>query len=156
MTYQGFDYQNVVAEEISLYRNQESLKRFKDNIIKNNKSLLDLPKDWDGEAAEPISKEICAKTENWLFDIAEKLFAESKLLEIPEISPVSNGGLDIEWDNLYRLLIHIESQGAYYYFDNGERQKILKGDFYSNQKIIFNILKEYFSSSIDENFTYTR
>ncbi len=75
-------------------------------IEKQIDEFLAYEKDWDYEGALPLSKEVAELAKNLLVEFVDRFGPDPSLeWQEPEVSPLPNGGLDLEWDNPKRKLL---------------------------------------------------
>jgi len=110
--------------------------------------IAKLEDNWDQEGAKKISAEILYEVANLIWMLGLHVLTKAgKFVVHEELSPVSCGGIDIEWKTKYhRLIVYIGINGKCYYFDNGKREKIQKGDF--DFDTIKELVEKHFSKEL--------
>lgn len=107
-------------------------------IEKNLRDLLLLQPNWDSYGATAIDEKIVLKAFNLLFSI------ESKDIPKPVVVPVSDGGIDIEW-NIAKIFLSlkIREDGSRFFFADRESGKRDGGPIMDGGKMIhyFALLK---------------
>ncbi len=104
-----------------------------EKLIEQSKDILMLREGWDEEDALPIDKIIWENATSFLKAYV-KYFDRKYLtaLELPEINPVRDGSIDLEWRTAKgRLLInfnHKDLQRASFYGDGYTDEDRIKGD----------------------------
>lgn len=80
------------------------------NLEERVQHLLSLKDDWDGEGAVAIKKEAVDKAVKYIPVVKKKILEISglELKENPNIMPVSDGSIDLEWrTDDYHILANI-------------------------------------------------
>ena len=90
-----------------------------EKAIDESKSILNLEYSWDDEGASPISKVAYNRAIKFLRNYNQYLNKKNIDFKIPEISPVGDGSVDLEWHlpNSYLLINFkgIDREIAYFY-----------------------------------------
>lgn len=93
---------------------------FDEDIEKARKFILSLEDDWDEEGARAFKEETFER----VILIVKKILSLTKLTQFPNISPSSEGDIDIHWKNeKFELLIGIPEDPEEpfgYYGDDGK------------------------------------
>lgn len=102
-----------------------------EETINSSKKILDYKYNWDDNGGVPVNPIIFERATTFLRDYAESIFnVLSKTLRTPDINPVNDGSIDLEWnfENSYFLINfkNTPDEIAFYY-----------GEFKENDKIIF-------------------
>lgn len=105
-----------------------------EDAIKEANSIVELPADWDGEGALQITKGVFEAAVGFLREYSCYISDNFHIqIEAPEINPVRNGSIDLEWHTTNaQMLINIRHRDnefyAYYYGDRYQNRMPIKGN----------------------------
>jgi hypothetical protein len=104
-----------------------------DKLIEQSKYILTLKEGWDEEDALPIDKAIWENATSFLSAYVKYVHQHCGVpLELPEINPVRDGSIDLEWrTSRGRLLINFNKknpQEASFYGDRYADEDSIKGN----------------------------
>jgi hypothetical protein len=102
-------------------------------------SLNDLPADWDGYGARSIPSD----TVLFAFQVLNEIWMAR--LPVPDISPMSNEGLMIEW-HTQRYEFTLEINGPYemcYLFEDSESEALVEGSVPNNLEELDTFLRRF-------------
>lgn len=99
--------------------------------IDDARGLTDLPVDWDDEGASPIAEQTFQRAASFLRTTAMQLAVWGIELPAPQISPCSDGSIDLFWkDEAFRLLVNVQpGNAASDFFGENPRGIQVKGPF---------------------------
>lgn len=82
------------------------------SVVDQSKSLLHLQANWDEEGAQPIAPATWRRAADFITRQAEWIWhVYGRRLQIPDVTPVPNGSIDLHWDYpSYELLINIPAE----------------------------------------------
>ena len=108
------------------------------SAVLSSRQMLQLEENWDGEDARPVLESTWKRATHFLWRIAVTLWKEDNIsIPPPEIDPVPDGSIDIDWRlNGRELLINIPpdpDKPTTYYGDDGAGGKVNKGELNTSE-----------------------
>jgi hypothetical protein len=127
-------YNWLGADRVRIFRQQIAERAYyqslaaTDEAIRNSKSLLDLPADWDDQGSPPVSPIAWKRATALLRRHAVASVRIGIPLDVPRIDPGPDGSIDLHWiAPTFELLINVPGQercGAGFYGDDRRSVKI--------------------------------
>ena len=114
-------------------KNADTYNSQLDELIEQSKYMLALEEGWDEEDALPIGKAIWENATSFLRAYAGYIHQHYEIqLELPEINPLRDGSIDLEWrTSSGRLLINFDKENpreASFYGDRYADEDCIKGN----------------------------
>jgi len=120
--------------------------------IESSRDILSYKDDWDGNGALPINPVIFERVSSFLIGYADRIYDVCKKhLLLPEIVPVNDGSIDIEW-NLHNsnFLINFKNTPEEIAFYYGEFKDGNEVTFDTNGQINTSTVKDKFASYLSD------
>jgi hypothetical protein len=112
-------------------------------LFKEINSYINLPENWDGYGAIPLSEETANKIMEFIFEIPEYFISR-----ITEIYPSTHSTVHLEFENENNITLHLEigKNSASYFYNN---EKFIGGDGLNSSDFINVLYKFYNIKKVD-------
>lgn len=124
-------YDSIQSSLRKLDELREALRRVRDAAAASQE-FLKLPPNWDGEGAVAISEATWQRAADFVLRISTELCDRFQAPpSVPDISPVPDGSVDLDWRfNGHELIVNVPAEAkatAGYYGDDGTGERSIKG-----------------------------